>query len=281
MHAADRFALSDDLAHRVLDRLGVAAPGPNGLEGLEAVYRAWCRGVPFDNITKRLFQAGGAIGTVPGSTAREFFATWLERGIGGTCWSSTIGLTALLSWLGFDARLVVGTMLTDPSVSPNHSSTVVTIDGSAYLVDTSMLYERPLLLDPAVPTHHEDALHPVRATPHGGRWTIEWMPGHFRSAFIACDTSTERVADTDLAAWHDRTRRQSLFNDTLFIRRNLEHSILSYGRGKAIRVDARGTLSKEAIPSTELPGWLVEQFGIAPEVVASLPPDVAEGEAFL
>ena len=52
MMAADQNTL--DLAFRdaILERLGFSAAPLADLDGLQAVYRAWCEHVPFENVGK-------------------------------------------------------------------------------------------------------------------------------------------------------------------------------------------------------------------------------------
>ncbi|WP_432826306.1 arylamine N-acetyltransferase [Dactylosporangium sp. CA-092794] len=266
---------------RIAARLALPARLPAGLDGLGLLYRAWCRTVPFDNVRKRLFFAAGGRGEVPGSDAGRFLRDFLAGGTGGTCWASTYGLVALARWYGFAARLVTGVMLTDPGVRPNHASTAVTLDGEVYLVDSSMLFETPLRLADA-PVRHDDPLHPVRARRSGAdTWVVEWLPGHHRGDFVGCEISLAEVAPERVRAWHERTRGYSLFNDQLFVRRNRDGGIDSYGRGKLVSVDATGAVRTTPVPARERDALLAARFGLAPAVLAALPADRAAGPAFL
>lgn len=261
----------------VTQRLGLTHIAPNH-EGLRELYTAWCRSIPFDSARKRLFQAAGALGTVPGWRPGEFFQDWLDHGTGGSCWSTSLALCELAAACGFDARLAAGTMLTDPDVSPNHGTVLVELDDATYMIDSSMLFEEPLALADK-PTNNPSLLHPVHAEPSTNGWTVTWRPAHSNDR-IACAIDPTPVEIDAWDRWHDATRGYSLFNAALYIRRNNRHGIEAYGRGKIIVRSSDGTLAKQRVPAHEVPELLVARFGLSREVVAALPPD-EEGPAFL
>ena len=90
-----------------------SGPAPD-LDGLRAVYAAWCGAVAFDNVLKLIHLADERSGPLPGSTAESFFEAWLEHGTGGTCWSGNGALHDLLEALGFDVARAIATMLSSP-----------------------------------------------------------------------------------------------------------------------------------------------------------------------
>src|SRR5438105_15871270 len=97
--------LTPDLTDAVLERLGRSDRPPTDLAGLELVYGAWCRSVPFDNLVKRIHLGSGDPAPIPNGDPTYFLVSWLEHGTGGTCWPSTLALHALLVALGFDVRI--------------------------------------------------------------------------------------------------------------------------------------------------------------------------------
>ncbi|MDX2030503.1 MAG: arylamine N-acetyltransferase [Blastocatellia bacterium] len=119
--------LSDDLRERILARLGFSAAPAADLDGLRALYEAWCMRVPFDNVRKMIALRGGGSEPLPGGEAADFFAAWLRDGVGGTCWPTSNGLFALLDALGFEARRIAGAMRDLGIV--NHGSVKVKLDG--------------------------------------------------------------------------------------------------------------------------------------------------------
>ncbi len=250
------------------------------VDGLRTVYQQWCRRVPFDSLRKRVFQAGGAVGQVPGWTAEEFLADWLADGTGGSCWSTSLGLHAVLTELGFDARLVEGVMLTDPDTCPNHGTVVVTIDGQEWLTDSSMLFDEPLRL-PASGEAVEvaDAVHPVSAVGHYDYWVVTWRPAHADVA-VGCEIDRAVADPQSWDAAHDRTRGYSLFNQALYARRNTTEGIVAYGRGNLVERGPDGALTKRPVPVDEARAMLIERFGYSEQIVDALPPD-DDGPAFL
>lgn len=272
-------ASSSSVVERAVGALGVSAVSID-VAGLSEVYRQWCHRVPFDSLRKRVFQAGGAIGTVPGWTAEEFLADWLADGTGGSCWSTSLGLHAVLRELGFDARLVEATMLTDPDTRPNHGSVVVTADGEEWLVDSSMLVEHPVRLPPdGVVERRTDPLHPTVARGSHDHWTVTWRPAH-ADVHVDCEIN-RRPAERD--RWdeaHERTRSHSLFNQALYARRNEDDGIVAIGRGKLVERVASGELVRRSLATDEIRSILVGRFGFSERIVDALPPD-DDGPAFL
>src|SRR5262245_66212075 len=104
-------ALSIDLLERVLTQLGLSdRPAPR-LHGLQTLYAAWCRKVPFDNVRKLIHLHNHYPGPLPGDDVVDFFEAWLRHGTGGTCWAGNGALQVLLASLGFAAFRGLATML--------------------------------------------------------------------------------------------------------------------------------------------------------------------------
>ncbi|NJN51406.1 MAG: hypothetical protein HC809_06115, partial [Gammaproteobacteria bacterium] len=117
-----RGLLPPELIVRVLERLRMPAYPENSPRGLEALYRAWCRNVPFDNIRKLIALRANHSGPLPGDDPQEFLEAFLAHGVGGTCWAGNGALCTLLQALGFDATRAVATMMVAPGLPPNHGS---------------------------------------------------------------------------------------------------------------------------------------------------------------
>ncbi len=124
--------ISEALTERMLNRLGFGARPALDLTGLTALYDAWCRKVPFDNVRKRIHVAARNPAQLPGDSPHDLIEGFLEHGVGGTCWSLHGGLTAFFAACGFDARRAIGTMMVAPNLPPNHGSAVVMLDGRRF-----------------------------------------------------------------------------------------------------------------------------------------------------
>jgi len=264
---------------QVLRRLGLDTVSTDA-DGLQTVYRHWCRRVPFDSLRKRLFQADGARGEVPGWTADEFLDGWLSDGTGGSCWSTSLGLHGLLTHIGFDARLVEGVMLTDPDTRPNHGSVVVRLGGREWLVDSSMLFDDPLLLPrPGRTLEREHPVHPVSVVGRDVDWVVTWRPAH-ADVRVACELGRAEAVRESWDRAHDFTRGYSLFNQTIYARRNTDDGIIAFGRRKLVERAADGSLHRRDVAPGDVATTLIEHFGFSERIVSSLPADDS-GAAFL
>jgi N-hydroxyarylamine O-acetyltransferase len=267
-------SLSRDLVGRVLAKLEFSAwPSPS-LEGLTAVYGAWCRLVPFDNVRKLIHVQGGEPGPLPGDDPVDFLEAWLACGAGGTCWAGNGALQALLAALGFRASRAVGTLLVAPNVPPNHGSVVVRIDGARYLVDASMLHGEPLPLIEE-PTRIGHPAWGVSCAPREGRWHIHWRPLHLPNAL---DCTTYRLEETDaprerFTELHERTRRWSPFNYQLYCRTNRAGRVVGIACGRRVEFDAAGALVQRPLERGERLAFLVEILGISESLARCLPAD--------
>src|SRR5262245_59486394 len=144
--------LSMDLLEQVLSRLGLSdCPAPT-LDGLQTLYAAWCRKVPFDNVRKLIHLHSHTPGPLPGDAPAEFLAAWLTYGTGGTCWAGNGALHAVLVSLGFDASRGISTMLAAPEAPPNHGTVLVTCEETCYVVDATILHSATLTLHAYTPT---------------------------------------------------------------------------------------------------------------------------------
>jgi N-hydroxyarylamine O-acetyltransferase len=254
----------------VLARLGVEDPEPD-LDGLRAVYRAWCRSVSFDNVLKLIHLSEGADGPLPGSTAEGFFDAWLVHGTGGTCWSGNGALHALLDALGFDVQPVIATMLSSPQATePNHGSVVATVEGDRWLVDASILSSSPLLV-PAAGTRPGDGPLP-RFEWLDGRPAVLWRTPGAPDGFHC---RIEQIG-AGLEEWdrrHQRTRTWSPFNHRLNVRLVSGESTVGVASGRRYRIEPDGRVWQQELDPDGRARFLVEVVGVSEEVAARVPDD--------
>lgn len=258
------------LAERVFSRFGFAGIPDPTLANLNAIYKAWSRCVGYDNVQKRVYFANGGRGPFPLADPNDFLEAWIRHGTAGSCWVVAEAYYGLLRHAGYDARRVAGQMLDcDDPMKPNHGSVIVTIDDIEYAADPSMCGEEAIALLPGRKTAAASAAHGLWSEGDGNFW---WRPGHSRRP-IEYTTQFERCTYEFFVERYEKTKEFSLFNGVLYVRRNIDDGILSYGRGHALRVDARGELSAEPVEPRDVPELLVTKMGLSEEIVARIPAD--------
>ncbi|HZT05787.1 MAG TPA: arylamine N-acetyltransferase [Chloroflexota bacterium] len=264
--------LSRDIVERVLLKLGVATePAPN-LEGLSAVYRAWCQRVPFDNVKKLIHLGEECGGPFPGDDANDFFDSWLRHGTGGTCWAGNGALFALLNTLGFAATRGIATMMRSPNTPPNHGTVVVELDGSRYLVDASILHGEPLRLEEAGATATAHPAWGVRCELRDGRWNVAWLPLTAPER-IFCRVERLGASADEFRRMHESTRSWSLFNYALSARVNRRDAVVGAGLGRRVTITATGAVTQQPLSPQERARLLIDEIGMSEEIVSRLPPD--------
>jgi N-hydroxyarylamine O-acetyltransferase len=263
--------LNPELTESVLAQLGLSdRPGPDRA-GLDEVYAAWCRSVPFDNLVKRIHLASGSDAPIPNGEPGAFFASWLAHGTGGTCWPSSGGLHALLVALGFDARRGSAAMF-DNLFGPihTHGTTIVRVDGADHWVDSSMLTNVPLPLVPREATRHDDAVRPVWAEPVDDLWRV-WWTSAVNGEEIGCLLLDGNVDGEHYLTRYEWSRGWGPFNTAVYATRNIGDARVS------VSFDQRYERRTDGITSAPLGDdrerVLIEEFGYSEAIVAQLPAD--------
>lgn len=258
--------MDGDLVEAVLARLEVGQPSLD-LDGLRAVYAAWCARVPFDNTLKMIHIAEGRDWPLPGATAEDFFGSWLELGTGGTCWAGNGALHDLLAALGFDVERAIATMLPAPDVvGPNHGSVIVTLDGERWIADASILSGEP-----------------VRIGDDGGTrmprfvWlddgpAVMWRMLRAPDGFPCRIDRIGATAD-EFDALHRRTVIWSPFNVQLSVRINRSGETVGAEGAKRFTISRDDALTAAPLEDGERARFLVETIGIAESVARRVPPD--------
>ena len=261
----------------VLERLGFSdAPTPD-LEGLDAVYDAWSRRVPFDNVVKRIHLDRGDPEPFPNGEPEAFFASFLRHGAGGTCWPSSGGLHALLESLGFDVRRGSGAMRDDLS-GPIHShgTVLVRLDGNDYWVDSSMLTGRVFVVRPGEETFLDDPLHAVRVEPVNLSWRV-WWTHPFLPEMLGCLLLDDDVTAEHYLARYEWSRGMSPFNLSLHATRNTHDSRVTIVFEQRFDRTADGVAARQL--GDDRDRVLIDELGYSEEIVAALPPDEPDPRA--
>ena len=261
------------LRGRVLDKLGVDEPSPD-MDGLRAVYAAWCRSVPFDNVRKLIHIRSGESGPLPGDDPGSFFTDWLSHGCGGTCWAGNGALYALLSGLGFDAQRAVATMLVAPDIPPNHGSVRVRVDGQSYIVDASILHGEPL---PMIAGEASSIDHPTWGVT--GRWVDEQFRIAWRNFITGgqpmdCGFNSFAASAEDFSQRHEITRTWSPFNFGLSVNLLGDDRRIGAAMGSTYCFDQNGSLTGEPADLVARQQFLIEEVGMSEELVSQLPDDL-------
>ncbi len=249
------------LRDAVCARLGVF-PAPPSLAFLEAVYGAWCRRVPFDNVRKLIALREASPPPLPGTQATDFFEHWLAHGTGGTCWSSSNALHMLLAALGFTTRRIAGSMRDLGFIT--HGSTVATIDERDWLVDSSALTQRPVPLFTG-PYLDPD---PAFATTWASDGDTHLL--HFGAApgpeHTVCRFMIDPIDHTYLGEAHERSRQIGRFNEITYARRNVADGFLVLSSAVRYHRTANGTdvrlLDRDALRQV-----LADDFGLGPDIL--------------
>lgn len=264
--------ISRALAERVLARLGFAAAPAANRAGLAALYAAWCRSVPFDNVRKLIHLRAGESGRLPGDTPEDFFTAWLAHGTGGTCWANAGALCALLEALGFEAKRGISTMLVAPNLPPNHGTVSVKLESETWLVDGAIQHGEPLLLDAARETEIAHPAWGVRVQPEREKWIVHWrspftlQPLDCRIDSLAGDAATYRTL-------HEATRGWSPFNFGLMLRVHRNGGLLTAAGGDRVVINAAGAVARGPLAGEARRRFLVEEAGISEQLAARVPDD--------
>ena len=260
-----------------MTRLGLSARAQLDLNGLNELYAAWCGAVPFDNVRKRIWFAGDRSVPLPGSDPTDFFENWLTHGTGGTCWPGNGALVALVHALGFDARRIAGAMIhgSGPAERAGHGSVVVTLSGTDYLVDASILSFEPLPLVPGESATTSPGIHQIRVEWSDGGFDVAWLTGHARDTPIhfRSDPEYDRVDHAFFLDGYERSKHSGPFNRALRACRRYPDSIVTIQRDEWTTVSADGTVTKRTLDAVERPKLLIDQFGFSEEIVRHLPHD--------
>ena len=265
--------MNSGLVEQVLQKMGFSRRPNTDFDGLSAVYGRWCRKVPFDNMQKRLFYTGIGKGPVPGHNSTDFFQKWLTYGTGGTCWANSHAMHDLLVALGFDVVRCAGTMLSSPdAVGPTHGTVMATLDNRRYLVDGSMLTEKPVPVEEGVTLEPRHPAERIRVEHRESCWQVFWHSAH-RPDGIWCRIERIDVPMADFNQYHERTRTFSRFNSSLYVRLNHPSNTTTIVFGERVVIGSDEHLSRNTLSDQERTQSLVEDFGIVEELAARLPAD--------
>ncbi len=269
--------LKEGVYERFLERVGFTKrPDPNR-STLDAIFSKWCRDVGYDNVLKRIYFHENHSGELPVMNPNDFIEAWMKHGTSGSCWPSGEALYGVLHLTGFNVERVAGQMLecNDP-MDPNHGALIVHLDGKRLYVDPGIASEDALELVEGAETKTDNNAYGVWCKGDGHVW---WRPGHSRTP-IEIETKYWDLSYEYFAERYEKTKEFSLFNTSLYIRRNRGDGILTYGRGNVLTVDGEGNLTAEPISDADLPEFLVTKMGLSEEIASRVPLTDEQGAEF-
>lgn len=249
-----------DLAGRFLARFGLESPAPGDPRYLRELYRAF-GDLPYENLSKiiRKHQADED-GQSRFRTPEQVLEGFLESRLGGTCFSLTQTLFALLRHCGFRAYRVLGDMRHGENI---HCAVVTVLEREKYLLDAGYLLPEPVLLSPAGRTILRGALYEYHLMPEadGAAYSLftrshgtEELKWRYRLHDRAAD-------DRAFAHWWDRSFEAAMMGQ-LVLTRAFEggQAYLHQQRLRLNLPDGRRNLNLR----DELPERVRELFGIDP-----------------
>ena len=147
--------------NRFMEHFGIPGGDPD-LDLLRAVIRGYSN-IPYENLTKIIKKF-----TAPGPTERlrgpdEVIGGFIDRHTGGTCFSLTYCLGAILRRAGYDCHPVMA----DMKRSNIHCALIVLVKGKRYLVDPGYLLGDPVELSGS-PVSVETSFGRVELRPRAG-----------------------------------------------------------------------------------------------------------------
>lgn len=255
-------AIGNQIRTRVLSRLGLESAPVADLDGLRAVYAAWCVSVPFDNIAKLIALRTASNTPLPGMDPSEFFERWLDHGVGGTCWATANSLCELLLAIGFNARRVAGSMRDTGYIG--HGSVKVRIEKIDWLVDSSMLTDVPLPLTNEV-FIASNSVYGAEAEPANGSHIV-WADLPPNPTLIPCRLLMDPATPEFYVERYEASRLRSPFNERLYIRRNRPGARLVLDANTRIHKSAQAQHTDD-LNRDGLCECLINEFNISSEMV--------------
>lgn len=254
----------EPLLAAVLEKLSLPETIHPTYEGLQQLFVSWCRNTGSDTVGIAL--RSSADPSLIGFPAKQFFQRWIEYGISDLCFANSEALLALLKHFGFEAKRAFGST----GSRSTHGSLIVLLDGNSYLVDPTFLAEEPLLLAEGRRTTAGAGPLRIWADTDG---TVKWqMPqSRFQALFRIenddCPFEVFQAGDLSFDNTHPLRR---LLKDKIFVRRNIDGTVLTYDNGAVIKKTA-GEVEIRKIDADQTRAMLVDVFNISPKAVAMIP----------
>jgi N-hydroxyarylamine O-acetyltransferase len=256
--------LLDDVLHRI----GHTHAPEVTSDGLNSLFEAWCRCIPFDNVHRLAHFRCRRPGPLPGFDPEGFLETYVTSGIGGTCTPTSGGLWWLLSRLGFTTYRALGAMHPpeiQPRCPPDHTTLVVIIDGHKYLVDTSIMRGSAIPLTDSPADFHEP-LHPISIRPGDAIWSVRWQRPVSRQPLVMTLFDVPAKQE-ELLEVYEATRVSGSFNDALYAKRNTSSGCVVFAKEMRYKIDTSAH-QDAAVISGQLAKLLGQEMGYSGGILA-------------
>ena len=220
--------------------------------------------IPWENLTKFLIKAQRFPAENRLRLADTVIGEHIEKGAGGTCFSLTESLGAILTFAGFQCRPVMADMNHGRNI---HCALCVTAgDGSLFLADPGYLVPEPVLMEPGKTTQIETSLQ-----------TLVWEPSEGDNSFdlFSVDGNVRnwryRIRMDPVSSAEFRSHWQRSFDATgmnsLHLNRRSEGGRLSAHNLNLRRVTSGGNTNEKLKGS--YPEKIEEYFGLNREIAES------------
>ena len=243
----------------LLNRIGLDAPPPPTLEGLQTIHRAYVAAVPYEDLAVQLRDYRRL--DVDALAERI-----LAGGRGGYCFELNSVLAWILEQIGFDVRRhegVVGVReRLDPPPPINHLALSVHLDAGTYLADAG-LGEGQLDATPLRPGTYGDPLTMGVEPEDGGGW---FLTHHAWGSFEGVRIAAPVVTLDHFQPHHRRlaTDPESKFFTTLIVQRPYRDRIETL-RSRTLSVSGPQVDDQRVLEDADdLAATLDDRFGIDP-----------------
>ena len=177
------------------------------MELLEKLVEAFTN-FPYENISKIIKLSDHMQDEDQIRLPEEVVEDHLQEGLGGTCFSLTFTLQAILAQNGFSCYPVMAHMRAGRNI---HCALVALVGGSKYLIDPGYLLGRPVVLDPRQPVSFRNEFSQVELLfqPEGGAYHLYTFSGQERK-WRYCFADRLTAADEFLKYWQDSFHKNGM-----------------------------------------------------------------------
>jgi arylamine N-acetyltransferase len=186
--------------------------GDQRLELLEKLVEAFTH-FPYENISKIIKLSDHLQDEDQIRLPEEVVEDHLQEGLGGTCFSLTFTLQAILAQNGFSCYPVMAHMRAGRNI---HCALVGLVGGSKYLIDPGYLLGKPVALDPRQPVSFRNEFSQVELLfqPEDGVYHLYTFSGQERK-WRYCFADRLTAADEFLKYWQDSLHKNGMHGISL------------------------------------------------------------------